>query len=218
MTLVRFGCLAAIAIVVWAIVAIPVAIALTNVMPADSALAAALFGGGTGAYLTIRRLRHRLVPAAPTESIADSDQLAPEPLDRVHPSAGSIDQAHVASTPDIASNALALEAERALALSRRPAVEAVTAAATPRTMWSMRLVGALVGILITFLVFVPAGAPDGGEVTFALSLFTIIGGLTIGSGLRNLGSPRMSLAGEVIFGLGIGAAVGFAWLFIIPLI
>ena len=86
----------------------------------------------------------------------------------------------------------------------------------PRARWSSRFAGVLLGILLTWLAYVPAGAPDAGEVTFALSLFTIIGGFAIGAGLRAIPNPRVSLFGEAVLGLGIGAVVGFVSVFVIP--
>ncbi len=74
------------------------------------------------------------------------------------------------------------------------------------------------GTLITVLVYVPAGEPDAGEVTWSLALFTVIAGWIIGSSLRDSGSPRAFLAGEAIRGLGIGSAIGLALLLFISLI
>jgi len=82
--------------------------------------------------------------------------------------------------------------------------------------WSSVLVGALIGIGLTWLVYVPAGAPDGGRVTFALSLLTMIAGFVIGARLRTRPAATISLFGEAILGLGIGALIGLASFFVIP--
>jgi hypothetical protein len=206
-----------VAIVGWTIFAIAAAIALAAVIPGNDALMAALLTGSAGAFLTIRRLRRHQAPGATTKLIADSDQQAPEPSRAVQVGEPGIDEA--ASSTNVALNPLALEAQRALALRRPSAVSPpATSLVTPRAIWSRRLVGALAGVLMTFLVFLPAGTPDAAELTFALSMFTILGGLIVGWGLRSGGSPRLILAGEVILGVGIGAAVGFALVFIVPLL
>jgi hypothetical protein len=90
-----------------------------------------------------------------------------------------------------------------------------TAASTvqPITTWLARLVGALVGVLLTFVVLVPAGAPDAAEVTFALSLFAIIGGFGLAAALRGRDSPRLSVIGEGFLGYAIGSGIGFVLVF-----
>jgi hypothetical protein len=79
----------------------------------------------------------------------------------------------------------------------------------------MLLGGAIAGLLLTFLVYVPAGAPDAAEVTFALGLFTIGGGLGIGWVLRY--TPFMA-AGRAFLGLALGALLGFVLVFFTPIL
>lgn len=80
----------------------------------------------------------------------------------------------------------------------------------------MRLAGAVAG---TLLVLVSAfnSPPDAGDAIFALALFTMIGGWVLG-GWRRSDSPKVSVAGETLLGVGIGAGIGLALLFIIPMI
>ena len=88
--------------------------------------------------------------------------------------------------------------------------------AAQRARWPSIFAGALLGIALTWLVYVPAGARDGGRLTFALSLLTIIAAFVIGDRLRKRPTPTSSLFGEAILGLGIGAVIGFASFFVIP--
>jgi hypothetical protein len=76
--------------------------------------------------------------------------------------------------------------------------------------WLSISAGAFLGIALTWLVYVPAGAPNGGQVIFPLSLLTIIAGFVIGDRLRKRPTPTTSHFGEAILGLGIGAALGLA--------
>jgi hypothetical protein len=80
--------------------------------------------------------------------------------------------------------------------------------------WAVLVGGALFGLLVTFAVYVPAGAPDAGEVTFAFCLFTILGGVGLGWALHH---GRLAPAGKAFLGLGIGAAIGFVLVFVAPL-
>lgn len=100
------------------------------------------------------------------------------------------------------------------ALEHSPAARAVQ----PVAIWVTRLIGALLGVLLTFVVFVPAGARDAAEVTFALSLFAIIGGFSLAGALRGRGSPRLSVLGEGFLGYAIGSGVGFALVFFTPIL
>lgn len=69
MQLVRSGCLVAAAIVGWTIVGLVLVIPLAAVMPSDLALAAGLLAGGTGAYVTLFRLRRPGPPKPTTDPI-----------------------------------------------------------------------------------------------------------------------------------------------------
>lgn len=53
-------------------------------------------------------------------------------------------------------------------------------------------------------------------MTFALLLFTIIGGFAIGARLRAISDPMVSLLGEGIIGLGFGALVGVVSIIVVP--
>jgi hypothetical protein len=211
---VRYGCLFAAAIVGWTIIGLLLVIPLGVVVPPDLALAAGLLASGSGAYLTMFRPRRPGSRTGTTELIATSDEHAEVLPGGGQPSPAGIDHPDAAPATDISLNPLAVEAEQALAMSRGRALPALAAPAR-RAIWTMRSAGALGAIVATYLVFL---TPDSAEATFALSLFTIIGGATIGQGLRKVDSPKLALAGEAILGLGIGAALAMGWLFAIPII
>src|SRR5437867_2246670 len=167
-SLVRFGCIFSATIVGWTIVGLVLLIPLAAVLPRDLALAAGLLAGGTGAYVTLVRTRRLGSPKATTEPIANRDQHAELPLEGMQPTQSGIDPPG-AATPADPSNPLALEAKQVIAMSRG-AIPMVATPAMSRTIWSWRLGGVLMGILITVLVYFPAGEPDAGEVTWALAL------------------------------------------------
>jgi hypothetical protein len=64
----------------------------------------------------------------------------------------------------------------------------------------------LVGLILFFAVYLPAGEPDAAEVTFLLSLVTIGGGLLLGWVFWTGRYPRI---GSALLGIGVGVAIGF---------
>lgn len=80
------------------------------------------------------------------------------------------------------------------------------------------LMGAALGIIVSFLVYVPAGAPDAAELTFVFGLFTVGAGVAFGMVMRTSTAAALAFIGEALLGLGIGAAIAFVLIFFTPLL
>ena len=120
-------------------------------------------------------------------------------------------------TPPMAGT-LAAEAASALDASRGlrgAAATRVPAGFSGTRAWALLIGGIVLGLALTFAVYVPAGEPDAAEVTFGLSLLTIGGGIGLGRALRG---GRFAPAGRVFLGLAIGAAIGFVLVFFTPIL
>ena len=76
------------------------------------------------------------------------------------------------------------------------------------------ILGTLIGLAVSWFVYVPAGRPDAAEVTLGLGVLTIGVAATLA---WLLGSPRFASVRKVVFGVAVGSMIAFGLIFFTPL-
>lgn len=76
------------------------------------------------------------------------------------------------------------------------------------------IAGTLIGLAVSWFIFVPAGRPDAAEITLALNVLTIGVAATIA---LFMDSPRFATARKVSLGVSVGSVIAFGLIFLTPL-
>jgi hypothetical protein len=79
--------------------------------------------------------------------------------------------------------------------------------------WAPLLIGVVFGFALMLLYFAVGGS-DGGDATFALTLFTTIVAVPVGLGLGKRSDERVARLGDAILGAGLGGPIGVVLLFV----
>ncbi len=105
---------------------------------------------------------------------------------------------------------LAIEAELALALSRGRDRRSSSAPA-PIAIWTWRVIGALVGLLVSLLTLLAALCPPAEELVFGITILgALIGGI-VGWGARRL----FERTSAFLIGMSLGFAAAFVLIFFV---
>ena len=79
---------------------------------------------------------------------------------------------------------------------------------------ALLIAGTLIGLAVSWFVYVPAGRPDVAEITFGLNVLTIAVAATIA---LFVDSPRFATARKVSLGVSVGSVIAFGLIFLTPL-